>query len=137
MIPENKEEQIGKTKSIMLVDDEPDINAALKVVLKRGGFNIITFDDPLDALKKFKSSFYDLLIIDVKMPNMDGFELYEKIKKVDEKVKVCFLTASELYYESFREGKYHNLDKRLFIRKPIANAELLKQINSILQETAE
>ena len=134
MTPENK--QKGRTKTIMLVDDDPDINAALKVVLKRGGFSIETFDDPLDALAKYKPRFYDLLIIEVKMPNMDGFELYEKIKKVDENVKVCFLTAGELYYERFREGKYHNLDKNLFIRKPIANAELLKKINSTL-ETAE
>ncbi len=120
----------------MLVDDEPDINAALKVVLKRGGFNVITFEDPLIALEKFKPGFYDLLILDVKMPNMDGFELCEKIKRIDKKVKVCFLTASELYYEKIRGKKYHNFDRNLFIRKPIANTELIDKINSIL-ETAK
>ncbi len=130
MILENKRKD--GIKRIMIVDDEPDINSAFKVVLKRGGFNVDTFDDPVNALEKFKPKFYDLLILDVKMPDMDGFELYQKIKRLDGDVKICFLTASELYYERFREGKYPPLDKDLFIRKPIANRELLRKINSIL-----
>ncbi|HEX9319068.1 MAG TPA: response regulator [Nitrososphaeraceae archaeon] len=119
----------------MIVDDEPDINLAFKVVLKRGGFDVDTFDDPVDALEKFKPRFYDLLILDTRMPKLDGFELCQKIKKLDGDVKICFLTASELYYERFREGKYPTLDKDLFIRKPIANRELLIKINSILDHT--
>jgi len=118
---------------IMLVDDEPDINAALSVVLKRGGYGVDTFENPLIALEKLKPGFYGLIILDVKMPQMDGFELYQEIKKVDKKAKICFLTASELYYESFRQEQFVLLDKDLFIRKPISNAELLKKINSILK----
>jgi len=118
---------------IMLVDDEPDINAALSVVLKRGGYGVDTFENPLIALEKLKPGFYGLIILDVKMPQMDGFELYREIKKVDKKAKICFLTASELYYETFRQEKFALLDKDLFIRKPISNAELLKKINSILK----
>jgi DNA-binding response OmpR family regulator len=121
----------GATK-LLLVDDEPDINIALKVVLQRAGFIVDTFDDPVTALDQFKPEYYDLLILDVKMPKMDGFELYQKIKKTDEHVKVCFLTASELYYETFRKGKYLTIDKELFIRKPITNRELLDKINFIL-----
>lgn len=122
----------GAALTVMLVDDVPDINTALKVVLERAGFSVDAFDDPINALNEFKPGYYDLVILDVKMPKMDGFELYLEIKKVDEKVKVCFLTASELYYEMFREGKYPKIDKDLFIRKPIANSELLRKINSIL-----
>ncbi len=118
---------------IMLVDDEPDINAAMRVVLKRGGYGVDTFEYPLIALEKLRPGFYDLIILDVKMPQMDGFELYQEIKKVDKKAKICFLTASELYYESLRQEKFPPLDKDLFIRKPISNAELLKKINSILK----
>jgi DNA-binding response OmpR family regulator len=118
---------------ILLVDDEPDINAALSVVLKRGGYGVDTFENPFDALEKLKPGFYDLIILDVKMPKMDGFELYREIKKIDKKAKICFLTASELYYENFRQEKFTSLDKELFIRKPISNVELLKQINSILK----
>jgi DNA-binding response OmpR family regulator len=118
---------------IMLVDDEPDINAALSVVLKRARYDIDTFDNPFIALEKLKPGFYGLIILDVKMPQMDGFELYREIKKVDRKAKICFLTASELYYENFRKEKFAALDKELFIIKPISNAELLKKIDFILK----
>ncbi|MGB8153850.1 MAG: response regulator [Nitrososphaeraceae archaeon] len=117
---------------IMLVDDEPDINAALSVVLKREGYDVDTFENPFIALEKLKPGFYGLIILDVKMPQMDGFELYREIKKVDRKAKICFLTASELYYENFRKEKFASLDKELFIIKPISNAELLKKIEFIL-----
>jgi CheY-like chemotaxis protein len=66
------------------------------------------------------------------MPKMDGFQLYDEIKKKDQKAKVCFLTASELYYEEFRKKEYHALDKNLFIRKPIDNEELVKNVNRIM-----
>ena len=118
---------------IMLVDDEPDINAALSVVLKREGYDVDTFENPFIALEKLKPGFYGLIILDVKMPQMDGFELYREIKKVDRKAKICFLTASELYYENFRKEKFAALDKELFIIKPISNAELLKKIDFILK----
>ena len=62
------------------------------------------------------------------MPKMDGFQLYDEIKKKDQKAKVCFLTASELYYEQFRKGEYNAIDKTLFIQKPIENEELLKEV---------
>lgn len=118
---------------IMLVDDEPDINAAMSVVLKRGGYDVDTFENPYIALEKLKPGFYGLIILDVKMPQMDGFELYREIKKVDKKAKICFLTASELYYENFRKEKFTPLDNELFIIKPISNAELLKKIDFILK----
>ena len=118
---------------ILLVDDEPDINAALSVVLKRAGYDVDTFDNPFIALEKLRPGFYGLIILDVKMPQMDGFELYREIKKVDKKAKICFLTASELYYENIRKEKFTPLDKELFIIKPISNAELLKKIDFILK----
>ena len=118
---------------IMLVDDEPDINAALSVVLKREGYDVDTFENPIIALEKLRPGLYGLIILDVKMPQMDGFELYREIKKVDRKAKICFLTASELYYENFRKEKFTSLDKELFIIKPISNAELLKKIDFILK----
>ena len=63
---------------------------------------------------------------------MDGFKLYDEIKKIDRKAKVCFLTASELYYQEFRKREYDAIDKNLFIRKPIENEELLKEVNRII-----
>ena len=128
----DKDSSTNKAR-IMLVDDEPDINAALSVVLKRAGYYVDTFDNPFIALEKLKPGFYELIILDVKMPQMDGFELYLEIKKVDKKAKICFLTASELYYENIRKEKFTPLDKELFIIKPISNAELLKKIDFILK----
>jgi len=72
------------------------------------------------------------VVLDIKMPNMDGFELYRKIKEIDPDVKACFLTASELYYEEIRSNEYNALDKDLFIRKPIENEELIKEIKRLI-----
>jgi CheY-like chemotaxis protein len=67
---------------------------------------------------------------------MDGFELYDEIKKKDPQTKICFLTASELYHEEFRKKEYHAIDKNLSIRKPIDNEELIKEVNRIIMSSA-
>ncbi len=122
---------MGK-KRICFVDDEPDIILLCKIVLEDGGFEVHTFTDSLLALSNFKPNFYDLIVLDIKMPNMDGFELFKKIKEIDDKTKVCFLTASEMYYETFRKKEFGLVDKDLFLRKPIENDELIKKINNII-----
>lgn len=119
-------------KRICFVDDEPDIILLCKIVLEEGGFEVYTFADSLVALTNFKPDFYDLIILDIKMPNMDGFELYRKIKEKDQNTKVCFLTASEMYYETFRKNGFGLVDKDLFLRKPIENDELIKKVNQII-----
>ena len=119
-------------KRIMVVDDEPDLISILEVVLEENGFEVDTYDDPIIALKSYRAGVYDLLILDIKMPKMDGFELYDEIKKIDNKIKVCFLTASEMYYKNSRREKYCSLDKDLFIQKPIANEDLVDEINNML-----
>ena len=90
-----------KKRKVLIVDDEPDVNTVLKNVLEQSGFNADSYDDPILALENFKACSYDLLLLDIKMPEMDGFHLYQEMKKIDRKVKVCFLTASEMYYEHF------------------------------------
>jgi len=121
-------------KRICFVDDEPDIILLCKIVLEEAGFEVDTFTDSISALNNFKPNFYDLIVLDIKMPNMDGFELCKKIKKIDQKIKVCFLTASEMYYENFRKKDPENLDKDLFLRKPIENDELIKRVNKIIEQ---
>ena len=118
---------------ILIVDDEPDLTMVSTLALEYHGFKVDTFNDPQEALK-FNPSSYDLIILDIKMPKMDGFELYHEIKKKDNNAKVCFLTASELYYEEFRNKEYHALDRNLFIRKPIDNEDLLKEINKLIKK---
>src|ERR687898_2775459 len=117
---------------ILAIDDEPDLTMLCKMALEHYGFEVNTFNDPKEALSNFKPDYYDLVILDIKMPKMDGFELYYELKKKDNDVKVCFLTASELYYEEFRKKEYHALDKNLFIRKPIDQEDLLKEVNRIM-----
>jgi DNA-binding response OmpR family regulator len=117
---------------ILAVDDESDLTMLFRMSLEHYGFEVDTFNDPQEALSKFQPGSYDLVILDIKMPKMDGFELYDEIKKKDHEAKVCFLTASELYYEKFRKKEYNALDKNLFIRKPIDNEELVKEVNRLM-----
>jgi DNA-binding response OmpR family regulator len=127
-----KQPQQQGQQRILVVDDEPDLTKLCSLALEYHGFKVYTFNDPQEALSNYKPSYYDLVILDIKMPKMDGFQLYDEIKKKDQKAKVCFLTASELYYEEFRKKEYHALDKNLFIRKPIDNEELVKDVNGII-----
>ena len=123
----------SKKKRILIVDDEPDVNMVLKKVLEQGGFNIDSYDDPILALENFKAGSYDLVLLDIKMPEMNGFHLYQEMKKIDSKVKVYFLTASEMYYERFRnEEEFSVIDKDLFLQKPIENDDLIK--NTIISQ---
>jgi DNA-binding response OmpR family regulator len=119
---------------ILVVDDEPDLTKVSTLALEYHGFKVDTFNDPQEALSKFKPGSYDLIILDIKMPKMDGFELYHEIKKKDNNAKVCFLTASELYYEEFRNKEYRALDRNLFIRKLIDNEDLVKEINKMIKK---
>ena len=103
-------------KKILVVDDEPDLTMLCRLALEYHGFKVDSFNDPQEALSNYQPGYYDLVILDIKMPKMDGFLLYDEIKKKDHKAKVCFLTASELYYEQFRKREYNAIDKNLFIR---------------------
>ena len=120
-----------KRKKILLVDDESDVNLSIKLALEGNSFEVDAFDSGLSALENFKKGLYDLLILDIKMPKMHGFELYREIKKIDDRVKVCFLTAGEMYYGAYTDI-FHTLDAQCFIRKPIENEELLKRLNKII-----
>ena len=88
----------------MVVDDEPDINMSFKLTLENAGFIVDGYHDPLIALSNFKPSYYGLVVLDIKMPKMNGFELYTEIQKIDNQVKVCFITAGEMYYNELRKG---------------------------------
>jgi len=119
------------SKRIIIVDDEADINTALREIFESNGFTVDSFDNPHDALENFKPHFYDLLILDIKMPEMSGFSFYREIKKRDDKMKVCFLTAGEMYYGSYSDI-FSSLPANCFIRKPVTNDELLKHMDRIM-----
>ena len=119
---------------ILVVDDEPDLTQVSTLALEYHGFKVDSFNDPQEALTKYEPGLYDLVILDIKMPKMDGFELYNEIKKKDNNANVCFLTAGELYYEEFRKKEYCTIDRNLFLRKPIENEELVKQITKMIKK---
>jgi DNA-binding response OmpR family regulator len=123
-----------KKGSILVVDDEPDIVITLRTVLERNNFKVDTHTEPLQAIKNFEINAYDLLILDIKMPQMNGFELYRELKKIDENIKVCFLTAlSELHdYDAFKKEVFPKTGQRYYVQKPIENDEILERINEIL-----
>ena len=120
-----------KKKRILLVDDEQDITFALSIGLENNGFAVDIFNDPEEALSNFKAGLYDLLLIDVKMPKMNGFELYQEIEKMDNKAKVCFITAFEVYYNSLRE-LFPAVRVDCYIKKPVTTDELVQRIKSEL-----
>jgi DNA-binding response OmpR family regulator len=119
---------------ILLVDDEPDIGLAFKIGLEDNGFKVDAFDNPSKALSNFKTGLYDLLLLDIKMPKMNGFEAYQQMKQIDKKVKVCFITASEMhYYEDIRKEIFPKLGVKRLIRKPIRIDDLVKDLRDELQ----
>jgi CheY-like chemotaxis protein len=110
----------GGKKRILAVDDELDMTTILKMALEPVGFTVDTFNDPTLALERFKPNLYDLVILDVMMPRMNGFQLYEQLKKIDNGIKVCFLTASsETYRERLRKEQYRELNRDLFLEMPL------------------
>jgi len=122
---------------ILIVDDEDDINLLFKMVLDDNGFKVDTFTDPLVALQNFTAGSYDLLILDMLTPKMNGFELYEKIRMIDDKVKICFMTASGINHEEFRKravsvAGIENYIENCFFIKPMENEELIKRVNEQL-----
>jgi CheY-like chemotaxis protein len=122
-------------KKIFLVDNEIDITYALENALENYGFKVDSFNDPILALDNYQTNFYDLVILDIKMPKMDGFELYIKLREKDPKVKICFLTASELFYEEFRNARLklgEKVGEEYFIQKPIKTEDLIKKINTLM-----
>ena len=126
-----------KKKKVMIVDDELDLSLLLKTLLEENNFKVDWYTDPVLALNKFKRNFYDLLLLDIKMPKMNGFELYRELKKIEKRVKVCFLTAlTELYeYDKFKEEVSPKENERYFIPKPIENEDLIKRVNSIIDSS--
>jgi DNA-binding response OmpR family regulator len=118
-------------KRILIVDDEPDVNLAVRIVLEENNFIVDSFNDPLLALENFKANLYDVIILDIKMPKKDGFEVYKEVMKIDNRVKVCFLTAGDVNYRLLKET-FPTLDENQFIRKPIENTELIRQVHKII-----
>lgn len=121
-------------RRIMIIDDNSDIGLTLRMGLELGDktMQVDCYDNPVTALTEFTSDFYDLLLIDINMPAMDGFELCQKLLQKDINVRVCFMTSGEINMEAVRE--VHPLKSiGCFIKKPITTDSLLKRIRAELE----
>ena len=117
----------------LIVEDEPDVLHTLERGLARNGFDVEAFSDPLQALAKFKPNTYDILLFDIRMPKMSGFELYRETRKSGDKSMVFFITAFEVYYEEFKKI-FPDLEVKHFIKKPIPIKHLVATINNTIKK---
>jgi two-component system, OmpR family, response regulator ChvI len=126
-----KTSESKRKKRILVVDDEPDLTYTLKLGLEdTGSFEVDAFNDPELALSTFKPGNYDFLLIDIRMPKMSGYDLYDKIRAIDSKVKSCFITAYEINYQALREQ--FPLLKMECYAKPLEIDDLVRKINEEL-----
>ena len=125
--------QPQQQKRILVIDDNPDIVLTLRVGLESDPtLQVFGFDNPVTALVEFKPNFYDLLLIDVNMPLLDGFQLAQNLVRRDSNVRVCFMTAGEINMDAARE--VHPLKSiGCFIKKPIATEQLITRIRAELE----
>ena len=122
----------GGQKKILVVDDDLDLTSLFKMMLEMNGFEVDAYNDPLLALRDFKANSFGMALLDVRMPQMNGFELYKKLQEIDNKMKVCFITAFDDYNEEFKQS-FPELDERkCFVRKPKAIEDLVKHVAAIL-----
>jgi two-component system, OmpR family, response regulator ChvI len=121
---------------ILIVENERDVLRTFEKGLTYNGFEVEAFEDPLKALAKFMPNTYDVLILDIRMPTMNGFELYRELRKRGDKSIVFFITAFDVYYEEFKRI-FPDVDVKHFIKKPILIKELAATIDRVLKaETA-
>jgi DNA-binding response OmpR family regulator len=121
-----------RPRKILVVDDDVDVVSTFKLILEINGFEVDAYTNPVLALSSFEPNSYGLLLLDINIPTMNGFELFKKMKSIDSKAEVCFITAFEDYREEFRES-FPMLDEaKYFIRKPKAIEDLVNHVATIL-----
>ena len=135
----SKDDPNNARKKILIVDDEADVTFTIKVILTSNGYQVDAFEDAEEALAQFRKEAYFLAFLDIKMPKMNGFDLYQKLREIDKDIKVCFLTALGEFDDYYKQYKKEDLAPvwgiRHIVRKPIDNSKLLEEV-SIMATTA-
>jgi DNA-binding response OmpR family regulator len=114
----------------MIIDDDKDITDLFSIFLEFNGYIINAYTNPLEAFNNFRKNSHDLIILDLKMPNMDGITLYHKIKEIDNNVIICFTTADKNYIQQLQKGII-DIDK-IVLYKPVLLKDLKNKIDSLL-----
>jgi DNA-binding response OmpR family regulator len=135
-IPTSGEKSRTRLCNIFMVDNEPDVNITIKMALEENGdFKVDTFNDSESALSAFEPGHYDLAILDVRMPGMNGFQLCKKLREIDKNLKICFLTAVELtYLHDVDSDIINDLKTNCFVSKPVNTPDLVARLNTILSQ---
>ena len=121
----------------MVVDDEPDVAAIMKLGLQKHGFDVEAITDPLKALEYYqKDQEFDLALLDVKMTPINGFELFRRMLDINNKLRVCFITAFEIYYDEFRRV-FPKVKVDCFVHKPVGIEKLVRIISAELERTED
>jgi DNA-binding response OmpR family regulator len=120
------------SKVVLIVDDDPDMTSVFSLGLQDEGFEVYAFNDPLVALSQFRPNFYDLLLVDINMPKMDGIDLSRRLLELDSNVKICFITAGEANIEVLRE-LYPTRGIGCFIKKPVTMDQLVRRVSAELE----
>jgi len=128
----NSNNIVQRPRKILVVDDNADVTSTFKMILEMNGFEVDAYADPSLALSNFKPNSYGLLLLDIRMPSMNGFELYKEMKSIDSTVEACFITAFEDYREEFKESFSMLDESKYFIRKPKAIEDLVNHVATIL-----
>jgi DNA-binding response OmpR family regulator len=117
-------------RRIMIIDDDEDITNLFSIFLEHNGYIIDAYINPVEAFNNFNKNSHDLLILDLKMPNMDGMTLYHKIKEIDSNVIICFTTADINYIQQLQKG-IMDIEK-IVLYKPVLLKDLKSKIDSLL-----
>ena len=117
---------------ILVIDDDKDINNLFKTFLEYDGYDVDAYTDPIDALYYFKKNEYDLVLLDLKMPQINGIAMFHALKNRDDKVTICLITADLSYLEQLK-GKIPNIEKYV-IHKPILLRNLKDKLNQLIVE---
>ena len=135
-IPTSEEESRTRTSNIIMVDNEPDVNITIKTALEENGdFKVDIFNDAESALIAFKPDLYDLALLDIRMPGMNGFQLYRRLREMDKTLKICFLTATELtHLQDLDSDLFDDLGTDCFVIKPVNNSDLINRLKVLLSQ---
>lgn len=125
------EQESPSQDRILVVDDELDVNISLHMVLETNGFKVDSYSDPREVLQNFRPGVYGLIILDIKMPHLNGLTLYRELKKLDHDAKICFLTAGEMFYGDYSDI-FNSVGAESFMRKPIENQKLVERVRKII-----
>ena len=136
---ENGTREVGLTKpgylhKILVVDDEEDTILTVKTILSDAGFYVDAFTDPSAAFNMFRPEEYEIIILDIRMPGLNGFELYLKLLEKDSSIKVLFLTAVNEFsvYEKYKDYVSPMFGKRYYLQKPVDFTKLLQRVDDML-----